>query len=109
VINHVAALALVLERHPVPSEQIVSGSPETGMIELGRFGESRYGVWEMTPGAMSDVEADELFVVLAGAARVLFVASGETVTLAPGSTMRLNAGTQTIWTVTETLRKLYLT
>jgi uncharacterized cupin superfamily protein len=109
VMDHVAALAVVLEREPVPSAQVVAGAPETGVAELGSFAGSSYGVWEMTPGAMSDVEADELFVVLAGTATVLFIDSNQTIVLAPGSTMRLHAGDRTIWTVTETLRKIYLT
>ena len=40
------------------------------------------GVWEMSVGAMRDVEADEVFIVLAGAS--------------------------TIWTVRQTLRKVYV-
>jgi uncharacterized cupin superfamily protein len=107
--DHVAALAVVLERETVPSAQLVAGAPETGGAELGSFQGSTYGVWEMTPGAMSDVEADELFVVLAGTATVLFVDTNEMVNLMAGSTMRLHAGDRTIWTVTETLRKIYLT
>lgn len=35
--------------------------------------------------------------------------SGEVVDLAPGDVVRLHAGERTRWTVTETLRKIYLT
>jgi uncharacterized cupin superfamily protein len=109
VIDHVAALAVVLERKPVPSAQLFAGTPETGGSELGKFGGTSYGVWEMTPGAMSDIEVDELFIVIAGKATVLFLDTDETVSLTAGSTMRLRAGDRTIWTVTETLRKIYFT
>jgi len=109
VIDHLAALAVVLERKPVPSAQLVAGTPETGGSELGKFGGTSYGVWEMTPGAMSDVEADELFIVIAGKATVLFLDTHETVSLTAGSTTRLQEGDRTIWTVTETLRKIYFT
>ena len=70
----VAALALVLERKPVASAQIVEGSPETAVATLGSFADTTYGVWEMTPGAMSDVEADELFIVLGGTGHRVFPA-----------------------------------
>jgi hypothetical protein len=76
---------------------------------------------------MSDVETDEVFVVIAGRATVRFDRDpilGETVPnetvpnetvpnetvlqLAPGSVARLAAGQRTVWTVTETLRKIYI-
>ncbi len=49
-----------------------------------------------------------LFVVLAGAGTVAFE-DGSVLTLAPGVVVRLHAGDRTVWTVTETLRKLYVT
>lgn len=106
----------------------------TGMVELGALGEAAVGVWEMTPGVDEDVEDDEIFVVLAGRGTVEFlgteddadsgVSSGATsgaanqgspaagalptIDLRPGSVVRLTAGTRTRWTVTETLRKLWI-
>ena len=67
------------------------------------------GVWEMSAGAMRDVEADEVFVVLAGAATVEFSDPAlPPIELRPGSVVRLEAGMRTIWTVRETLRKVYV-
>lgn len=108
MIDHAAALELVLEHEPVPAEQVIAGQPMTGLAELGVFDGHEYGVWEMTPGSMSDVEADEVFVVLAGAATVEFVEEGYTLQLGPGFVGRLLPGTRTIWSVTETLRKIYV-
>jgi len=108
VIDLVAAEALSLAHEPVALEQVVAGSPTTGSVALGTLGDAEYGVWEMTPGAMSDVEEDELFVVLSGSATVTFDTE-ETWTLGPGSTGRLDAGARTVWTVAETLRKVYVT
>jgi uncharacterized cupin superfamily protein len=63
----------------------------------------------MTPGAMRDTEADEVFLVIAGRATVEFVEPAmPAIELAPGSIVRLEAGMQTVWTVHETLRKLYV-
>jgi uncharacterized cupin superfamily protein len=104
----VAALDVVIPMQPVSDEQVVAGSPETGSVPLSSVGDAELGVWEMTPGSMSDVETEEIFIVLAGRARVDFVATGESVELGPGSVGRLSEGTATVWTVAETLRKIYL-
>ena len=108
MIDFVAGLALSLEHEAVPGGQVVAGRPTVGSAELGVFDGHEYGVWEMTLGAMSDVESDEIFIVLAGAATVEFVEDGYTLELGPGSVGRLLAGTSTVWTVTETLRKIYI-
>lgn len=103
----IAAIELGIELEAVPAEQRLAGRPYTGSATLGEFGGSEIGVWEMTPGAMSDIEADEVFIVLVGAGTVQFDETGETVPLAPGDVMRLRAGQRTIWTITQTLRKIY--
>lgn len=100
------AAALALDHEPVAPDQVVTGTPATGYAELDEA--SGVGVWEMTPGAMSDVEADEVFVVLAGSATVEFVRPAlPSIELAPGSVVRLAEGMETVWTVRETLRKVY--
>ena len=98
-----------LEHEPVPADQAVTGEPHTGVAELGEFGGLQVGVWEMTPGVMTDVEAEELFVVLSGVATVEFDDDSPALTLGAGDVVRLTKGTRTVWTVTETLRKVYLT
>lgn len=105
----VHAAAEALEHEPVAAEQSLGGSPHTAVAELGRFGDRDLGIWEMTPGVMSDVEADEVFVVLSGAATVEFDNGTAPLTLGPGDVVRLAEGARTVWTVTETLRKVYLT
>src|SRR3954468_8030211 len=91
----------------VPAEQRVSGAPRTGSVQLEKFGGTVVGVWEMTPGVMRDVEVDEILTVLSGAATVAFH-DGRTMKLEPGAIARLHAGQHTVWTVTETLRKVYI-
>lgn len=89
------------------AEQVVSGDPLTGSVELTTLGGLEIGVWEMTPGVATDVEADEVFVVLSGEGTVTFE-DGEVIELRPGAVVRLSAGEATVWEVTSTLRKLYL-
>ena len=99
------AASLTLQHEPVAASQVVAGSPTTAVHAL----DETTGVWEMTPGAMSDVEVDEVFVVLSGEATVDFVEPERaSIELRAGSVMRLEAGMETVWTVRETLRKVYV-
>ena len=92
---------------PVPTAQVVAGSPSTGSVDLDE--DMGIGVWEMTPGAMTDTEIDEVFVVVAGSATVEFISPAlPAIDLTPGAIVRLEAGMRTVWTVRETLRKVYL-
>ncbi len=65
------------------------------------------GLWEAGPGTDTDVEADEVFLVLGGAGTVTFE-DGSEIDLRPGVLVRLHEGDRTTWVVTERLRKLYL-
>jgi uncharacterized cupin superfamily protein len=91
----------------VPAAQRVDGTPRTGSVQIEKIGNTVVGVWEMTPGVMRDVEVDEILAVLSGAATVAFEDGGK-ITLEPGAVARLHAGQHTVWTVTETLRKVYV-
>jgi uncharacterized protein len=102
------AAAVDLNHDPVPAEQSLGGEPTTAAADIGEFGGLEVGAWEMTPAVMSDIEAEEVFVVLSGAATVEFADGADTLTLRPGDVVRLPAGAETVWTVTETLRKVYL-
>ncbi|SPL97449.1 putative dioxygenase [[Actinomadura] parvosata subsp. kistnae] len=84
--------------------QIVAGDPVTSSLELG----GGRGIWEITPGVVTDVERDEIFVVLSGRATVA-VEGGTTVELGPGDVCLLAEGAKTTWIVHETLRKVYQT
>ena len=105
----IGALDLTIVREPVAADQVVDGAPTTGFTPVTIFGELEVGVWEMTVGAMQDVESDEIFVVIAGRATVTFDADDRVMNLSVGSVVRLVAGEHTVWTVTETIRKVYIT
>ncbi|MGL5826604.1 MAG: cupin domain-containing protein [Nocardioides sp.] len=96
-----------LEPDPLADEQIVEGTPAVGVREFGNVGGAEAGIWEIAEGVARDIEADEIFVVLSGSGRVDF-ADGSTLELGPGAAVRLQAGEQTVWTITERLRKIYL-
>lgn len=98
-----------MTREPVPAGQSVSGEPSTGTRALVDFDGLEVGIWEMTPGVMNDVEVEELFIVLSGSATIEFADASPALTVGAGDVVRLAAGAETTWTVTETLRKIYLT
>jgi uncharacterized cupin superfamily protein len=77
------------------------------LAPLTTVGDAEVGLWGMEPGVDHDTEVDEVFVILAGRGTVEFE-DGEVVELAPGVAVRLHAGERTTWTVTETLRKVYV-
>jgi len=105
----IRATSLALTHEPVPGDQSVADDPSTAAATLTRFGDMEIGVWEMSVGTMTDVEADEVFVVLSGAAVVEFADGTPALQLRAGDVGRLAAGAETTWTVTETVRKIYLT
>lgn len=99
---------LPLEPLPLAPETILAGEPETSIAVLDASPDGRVerGVWQITPGTVTDVEADELFVVVSGRATIE-IAGGPTLEVGPGSVGVLRAGDRTIWRVHETLRKVY--
>lgn len=105
----VDAAALPLEHSRLPAEDVILGTQTTAVHALATLGEVEIGIWEMTPGTASDTEADEVFVVLAGRARIQFVEPAlRAIEVGAGSVVRLAEGQRTVWTVTETLRKVYV-
>ncbi|MEJ1199631.1 MULTISPECIES: cupin domain-containing protein [unclassified Streptomyces] len=97
-----------LAPEPLSPAQIVSGTPEvTGKVVWeSADGRQVRGVWQITPGVVTDTEADEMFVVLSGSATIE-VEGGPTLTVGPGDLAVLREGDRTTWTVHETLRKAY--
>lgn len=81
--------------------------PTTVTTPLTVLGESEVGLWDMATGTDTDIEDDEVFLVLAGSGTVTF-ADGSRLDLRPGVLVRLVAGDATTWAVEEPLRKLYL-
>lgn len=105
----VHASTTALDHEPVPADQSVDGNPTTAIADLGEFAGAAFGIWEMSAGVMTDVEAEELFIVLTGSATIEFTdGSAPTLSIGPGDVVRLASGAETRWTVTEPLRKVFL-
>ena len=97
-----------LEPLELSVDDVLSGAPTAGLLPLAELGSSEIGLWELTSGTVRDVEADEVFIVLAGDATVRFD-DGTAIELRPGVVCRLHAGDRTEWEVRSTLRKVYVT
>ncbi|MFI5760621.1 cupin domain-containing protein [Streptomyces sp. NPDC051563] len=97
-----------LEADELDPAQIVSGNPVvTGKVLWeAPDGSQVRGIWQITPGVVTDTEANELFVVVSGRATIE-VEGGGTLEVGPGSACVLREGDKTTWTVHETLRKAY--
>ena len=106
--TRVLDVAATVPTAPLDPGTVVDGAPEAGSRALATVAGVEVGVWEMTPGTATDVEVDEVFVVLSGSGTVSFDDDGERVDLAPGSVVRLRAGERTTWVVHETIRKIYV-
>lgn len=93
-------------------QQLGSVQTNAGFYAVGELGETEVGIWEMSAGAMKDIETDEFFVVLSGAGTVeILPVDGflsQRLELFPGALIRLHAGMPTEWRVTQKIRKVYL-
>ncbi|MFN8028493.1 MAG: cupin domain-containing protein [Acidimicrobiia bacterium] len=87
--------------------QVVSGDPVVRVLEIHDADDLGIGVWQHSAGVSTDVEVDEVFVVLSGRATIE-VEGGPTLEVGPGDVGLYPAGTRTRWTVHETLRKVYV-
>ena len=74
---------------------------------LGNTGDREIGIWEVDPGVTTDIEVDEVFIVLTGSATIS-VDGHVDVNIGPGDVVHLTEGTHTTWKVHERLRKVYL-
>ena len=102
----VHALQLPLEPTPLDPDQVVAGTPEVAAAAVSES-PLEVGVWQHSVGISSDIEADEVFVVLNGRATIEVV-DGPTLEVGPGDIGILQRGAQTTWTVHEALRKVYV-
>jgi uncharacterized cupin superfamily protein len=105
---HAAALSdAELAAAPLDPAQVHAGDPEVRLLEIHDSDDLAIGVWQHGVGVSSDVEVDEVFVVLAGRATIE-VEGGPTLEVGPGDIGLYPAGTRTRWTVHEALRKVYV-
>jgi uncharacterized cupin superfamily protein len=94
----------------VPKPTSLDGQTETSAPTwTSEDGTAETGVWECTAGTFTARRDgyDEVAIILSGTATVRSDA-GETVDLGPGSTLVTPAGWTGVWTVHDTVRKVYV-
>ena len=96
-----------LDESPLDPSKVVSGDPLVRVLEIHDAADLAVGIWQHSVGVSTDVEVDEVFVVLSGRATIE-VEGGPTLEVGPGDIGLYPAGTRTRWTVHETVRKVYL-
>lgn len=97
-----------LEHSPLDPAKSVSGDVTTAVSAQATEGDMEVGVWEHSVGTSTDVEVEEVFVVLEGEGTVTDD-DGGTIDLAPGVVGLLPMGAKTTWTITKPLRKVWIT
>jgi uncharacterized cupin superfamily protein len=102
------ARAADLDWSDLPAHKCPEGPVNTGVAVLAEASFVDVGVWEHPRGVSTDVEADEVFVVLQGVGRVV-LSDGDVLDLRPGVVGVLTAGTATTWIIDEPLAKVWLT
>jgi uncharacterized cupin superfamily protein len=95
-----------LEPEELDPAQVVLGNPEVSSLTLYEQDGVEAGLWQITPGEVTDVEATETFMVIKGRA-VIEYADGRAFTVGPGDTHRFEGGEETTWKVEETLLKTF--
>ena len=102
------AATVELEPEPIPSDWIVSGSPEARCKKLVRSRDwtSHVVVWDCTPGSFRwHYSMDETIVIISGEA-FMINDKGEERRFGPGDLAFFPAGSSCSWRVTQTLRKV---
>lgn len=99
--------ATALRFTDLPEAKCPAGPVATGVEMLAATELLEVGVWEHPVGVSTDVETDEVFVVLSGRGRIT-LEDGTVLELHPGTVGVLDAGTRTTWEVDETLRKVWV-
>jgi len=103
-VMRVAARTVDLDDEPLDPGQVLDGDPRTSAFVLADMPDGfECGVWRCTPGRFRDTETQESFVVLKGKATIEW--AGGSIEVGAGDLCFLAAGTETVWTVHETLLK----
>lgn len=108
MITIVNAATAEVPTEPLAADYVVAGHPASGVTDLPAPPGLEVGVWVHTVGTSTDVEVDEVFVVISGRA-TLACDGAPPVTIGPGDVVTLAASTATTWTIHEPLRKVFVT
>ncbi len=101
------AAQVPLSHTELDAERNASEDVNAAVSAEANLGDMEVGVWEHSVGTSTDVEVEEVFVVLEGKGTVTCEDGGR-IDLAPGVVGLLPMGAKTTWTITEPLRKVWV-
>ena len=104
----VSSSEVELDMEALPDVQSPDGPVRTGVAVVAITDAYEVGVWEHEVGRSTDIETDEVFVVISGSGRVL-LEDGGVLPLEAGTVGILAAGTRTVWEIDQPLRKVWIT
>jgi uncharacterized cupin superfamily protein len=87
-------------------DRVLAGNPVSSDLVLASDEKVSYGIWQITPGTSVQIAPTGMFVVLSGRATIA-VEGGSTFGIGPGDVCIWDGGERTIWTVYETVRKVW--
>ena len=100
-----------LDYSVLDAEKVVAGGEFSDLVlgfsEGGSTEKLRTGVWTHPVGISTDVEVDEVFVVISGKGRVV-LKDGRVLHLSPGVVGTLIEGEETRWEIDEPLKKVWI-
>lgn len=102
------AVDLPLVHRPLGQDDSGLSEVTTAVATLATLGDMEVGVWEHSVGVSTDIEVEKVFVVLSGAGHVT-CDEGGVINLAPGVVGLLPVGARTTWTITDPVRKVWIT
>lgn len=102
----VEAVNMPLKHQTLPAGLAITPDASTGSAALEVMPGLAGGVWEHSAGVSTDIEQDEVFVVVAGRGRIR-LDDGSVLELQPGTVGVLRAGEHTRWEIDEPLRKVW--
>jgi uncharacterized cupin superfamily protein len=108
-LDGVAASRLLVDRALAMEPFAPAASPAPRIVDtpVSSIRDVEVGFWQIDAGSATDVEVDEVFLVLAGSGQVTF-GDGSVLPLLPGVLVRLVEGDRTSWLIEQPLRKLYV-
>jgi len=87
---------------------VLSGDPQTAELIVVEGDGLELGVWEVTPGVFRSTKngIGEFMTILSGSGSITH-ADGRVDHLEAGTVIVLSDGADVVWTVTQTIRKVY--
>lgn len=93
----------------VAPARVITGVPQAHELVLHETADLEVGIWEITAGSFHSSKhgVSEFMYFLSGSGTITR-ANGEVITIAAGTYLSLPDGSEVVWDVTETSRKVYI-